>query len=277
MYEQQMKICLSRTVFVYFLVFIGFYMNGCGPTLSTPEELEKFNQASPINPEKNLGYPIGVKNYIGPYRVMPGDVLEFQMPAVLHVISSDLPEWLRPTYGRTEAEPYLVRVSQDGTITLPIAGEIQAAGKTLAQIEASVVDLYYPKYVVSRPMVVCEVKKYQRESERVFAVIGLVNKSGIFPYPADVHYNLMEALAFAGGLDMVSDPRYLKIYRQDDSGQVLYATLGIDSKSMSEAYRFTIQPGDLIYVDHTFRTRVNKFMSEVFHITVGADSRYTYN
>ena len=277
MYEQQMKICLSRTVFAYFLVFIGFYMNGCGPTLSTPEELEKFNQASPINPEKNLGYPIGVKNYIGPYRVMPGDVLEFQMPAVLHVISSDLPEWLRPTYGRTEAEPYLVRVSQDGTITLPIAGEIQAAGKTLAQIEASVVDLYYPKYVVSRPMVVCEVKKYQRESERVFAVIGLVNKSGIFPYPADVNYNLMEALAFAGGLDMVSDPRYLKIYRQDDSGQVLYATLGIDSKSMSEAYRFTIQPGDLIYVDHTFRTRVNKFMSEVFHITVGADSRYTYN
>ena len=277
MYQQQMKICLSRTVFAYFLVFIGFYMNGCGPTLSTPEELEKFNQASPINPEKNLGYPIGVKNYIGPYRVMPGDVLEFQMPAVLHVISSDLPEWLRPTYGRTEAEPYLVRVSQDGTITLPIAGEIQAAGKTLAQIEASVVDLYYPKYVVSRPMVVCEVKKYQRESERVFAVIGLVNKSGIFPYPADVNYNLMEALAFAGGLDMVSDPRYLKIYRQDDSGQVLYATLGIDSKSMSEAYRFTIQPGDLIYVDHTFRTRVNKFMSEVFHITVGADSRYTYN
>jgi polysaccharide export outer membrane protein len=276
MYEQQMKICLSRTVFTYFLVFIGFHMNGCGPTLSTPEELEKFNQASPINPEKNLGYPIGVKNYVGPYRVMPGDVLEFQMPAVLHVISSDLPEWLRPTYGRSEAEPYLVRVSQEGTITLPIVGEIQAAGKTLAQIEASVVDIYYPKYVVSRPMVVCEVKKYQRESERVFAVIGLVNKSGIFPYPADVHYNLMEALAFAGGLDMVSDPRYLKIYRQDDSGQVLYATLGVDSKSLSEAYRFTIQPGDLIYVDHTFRTRVNKFMSDVFHITVGADSRYTY-
>jgi len=105
MQEQQMRIWLSRTVFIFFIVFSGSYMNGCSPTLSTSEELEKFNQASPINPEKNLGYPIGVKNYVGPYRVMPGDVLEFQMPAVLRVISSDLPEWLRPTYGRSEAEP----------------------------------------------------------------------------------------------------------------------------------------------------------------------------
>jgi polysaccharide export outer membrane protein len=213
---------------------------------------------------------------MGPYRVMPGDVLEFEMPAVLPVISSDLPEWLRPTYGRTEAESYLARVSQAGTITLPIIGEIHVAGKTLAQIEVSVVDAYFPKYVVSRPMVVCEVKQYQSESQRVFAVIGLVNKSGVFPYPADVRYNLMEALAFAGGLDMVADPRYLKIYRQNASGKVTSATLGIDDRSLADACRLTIKPGDLIYVDHTLRTRINRFMSDVFHVTVGADTRYTY-
>jgi len=272
-----MRFWFCRLLIAYFLVFFGLYVNGCSPTISSPEELQEFNQASPINSEQNVGYPINTKSYVGPYRVIPGDVLEFQMPAVLRVISSDLPEWLRPTYGRTEAEPYLVRVSQEGNITLPIAGEISAAGKTLAQIEASVVDVYYPKYVVSRPMVVCEVKKYQRESERVFAVIGLVNKSGIFPYPADVQYNLMEALAFAGGLDMVADPRYLKIYRQDSTSQVVYATLGVDSDSLAEAYRLTIQPGDLIYVDHTLRTRANKFLSDVFHITVGANTGYIYD
>jgi polysaccharide export outer membrane protein len=277
MQNQQMKIWFSRTVFTYIVIFFGLLINGCGPTLSSPEELEEFNQAAPINSEMNLGYPINTKNYMGPYRVVPGDVLEFQMPAVLRVISSDLPEWLKPTYGRTDAEPYLARVSPSGTITLPIVGEIQAAGKTLAQIEASVVDIYYPEYVVNRPMVVCEINKYQRESERVFAVIGLVHNSGIFPYPADVQYNLMEALAFAGGLDMVADPRYLKIYRQDNSGQVLCATLGVDSDSLNKAYKFTIQPGDLIYIDHTFRTRANKFFSDVFHITVGANTGYTYD
>ena len=276
MHEHRMRIWFFWILLTNILTFCVLCINGCGPTLSSFEELQEFNQAAPINSEMNIGYPINTKSYLGPYRVISGDVLEFQMPAVLRVISSDLPEWLRPTYGRTDAEPYLVRVSQDGTITLPIVGELQAAGKTLAQIEASVVDIYYPKYVVSRPMVVCEVNKYQRESERIFAVIGLVNSSGIFPYPADVQYNLMEALAFAGGLDMVADPRYLKIYRQDDTSQVLCATLGVDDKSLSEAYRFTIQPGDLIYVDHTFRTRANKFLSEVFHITVGANTGYTY-
>jgi protein involved in polysaccharide export with SLBB domain len=256
-----------------FLVYLSLCIYGCGSGLSSAQEMEKFNQASQPDTGTALGYPANSNNYSGPYRVVSGDVLEFQMPSVLRIISSDLPEWLQPAYNRTEAEPYLVRVTQDGTITLPIIGQIQAAGYTLAQIEVSVVDAYYPKYVVSRPMVVCEVKKYQRESERVFAVIGLVNQSGVFPYPSDVHYNVMEAIAFAGGLDMVADPQYLKIYRRDSTGEVLYVTLRIDGNYLSDAYRAAIQPGDLIYVDHTLHTRINKFLAEVFHISVGAESR----
>ena len=217
----------------------------------------------------------GLKSSIGPYRVLCGDILEFQMPAVLRVISSDLPEWLRLGYGNKDIEPYLVRVNQDGTITLPIVGKLPVAGKTLAEIEASVIDAYYPKYVVNPPMVVCEVKKYQRENERIFTVIGLVNKADAFPYPPDVQYNLMEALAFAGGLDMVADPHHLKIYRQDTFGKIVSATFGIDDKYLTKAYNVIIKPGDVIYVGHTARTRLNKFFASVFHVTVGAESRYT--
>ena len=258
--------------FIFYLLFIA----GCGPKLSSPELVSEFEKAGPIKSEEYIDIDgvTGLKGHTGPYRVIPGDILEFQMPAVLRVISSDLPEWLRPVYGRRDVEPYLVRVSQTGIVTLPIVGEIPVAGKTLAQIEASVIDAYYPKYVVNPPMVVCEVKKYQRESQRVFAVIGLVKNSGVFPYPPDVQYNLMEALAFAGGLDMVADPRYLKIYRKDAGGNLVSATLGVDKKSMSDTYALVIKPGDLIYVDHTLRTRVNKFFSDVFHITIGANARY---
>lgn len=277
MQRQYMRILFVRILLTNILIFWGIYTTGCNPNLSSPQEISEFNKAGPIDSAYDFGYPSEEQTPLGPYRVVPGDVLEFQMPAVLRVISSDLPEWLRPIYGRADAEPYLVRINQNGTITLPIVGELHIAGKTLAQIEASVVDAYYPKYVVSCPMVVCEVKKYQRESERVFAVIGLVNKSGVFPYPADVQYNLMEALAFAGGFDMVADPRYLKIYRHNSSGDILCATIGVETKSMAEAYNIAIQPGDLVYVDHTVQTRVNKFLSDVFHITLGADTRYTYD
>jgi protein involved in polysaccharide export with SLBB domain len=277
MQRHQVEIRNIRIVVLSACIIFILFLSGCNPRLSSADELQKFNQARPLNFESQFGYPSGTPQLSGPYRVVPGDVLEFQMPVVMRVISSDLPEWLRPTYGRTEVEPYLVRVNQNGTITLPIVGELNVAGDTLAEIETIVVNAYYPKYVVSQPMVVCEVSKYQRESERVFAVIGLVNKSGVFPYPADVQYNLMEAIAFAEGLDMVADPRYLKIFRQDNSGKILCVTIKVDAKSMTEAYGVAIQPGDLIYVDHTLSTRFNKFMSDVFHITVGADSRYTYD
>lgn len=256
------------------LVVCIIYVFGCGPKLSTTEQILEFKKAGPIRSPSDVNSPVGLKSHVGPYRVMSGDILEFMMPVILRVISADLPEWLRPAYGHKDVESYLVRVSRTGTITLPIVGEIEVIGKTLAEIETSVIDAYFPKYVVNRPMVVCEVKKYQSESERIFAVIGLVNKSGIFSYPADVQYNLMEALAFAGGLDMIADPRYLKIYRQDVKGKVVSSTFGINKGALDDAYSLTIKPGDLIYVDHTFRTRFNKFMSEVFFITVGVDSRY---
>jgi len=263
-------------VFAWTIVLCLLSVVGCAPAPLTGEQLREFKSAGPIKSydETDVDMATGLKSSVGPYRVISGDILEFQMPAVLRVISSDLPEWLRPVYGHKDYEPYLARVSQTGKITLPIIGQIQVAGKTLAQIEASVIDAYYPQYVVTPPMVVCEIKKYQRESERVFAVIGLVNKSGVFPYPPDVQYNLMEALAFAGGLDMVANPHYLKIYRQNDNGEIVSATFGVDKKSMADAYGLMIKPGDLIYVDHTLRTRANKFLSDVFHITLGAEARY---
>ena len=244
--------------------------------MSRPDEVAKFHGAGPVKSETDSTGAVGLKGRPGPYRVVPGDILEFQMPAVLRVISSDLPEWLRPVYGHNDIEPYLARVGPAGTVTLPIVGEIPAAGRTLAEIEASAIDAYYPAYVVNLPMVVCEVKKYQSENERVFAVVGLVNKSDVFPYPPDVQYNLTEALAFAGGLDMVANPRYVKVYRQGADGEVVSATFGVDKKSLADAYNVVIKPGDVVYVDHTFRTRVNKFLADVIHITFGMGGNYSY-
>ena len=259
-------------VFLYTLVFYLPCMTGCNsPVLSSVEQVREFDKAGPLTSEGDVDNSIKVQSQIGPYRVVPGDVLELQMPIVLRVVSSEFSDWLKPTYGHRDYEPYLVRVSDAGTITLPIVGKLPAAGKTLSEIEALVIDTYYPKYVVNLPMVVCEVVKYRRENERVFTVIGLVNRANAFPYPPDVQYNLMEALAFAGGLNMTADPRYVKVFRHDTDGKIMSATFGVDSKSLVEAYGIVIKPGDVIYVDHTLRTRMNQFLSDVLQIRVGVD------
>jgi len=253
-------------VFIWLLSFLC--LSGCSPKLSKPDQLKRFSEAGPIaTGEEVIG--LGGAHHIGPYRVVPGDILEFQMPAVLRVISAEFTEWLKPVYGRKDYESYLARISGDGTVTLPIVGQISVVNRTLSEIEALVIDAYYPKYVVHRPMVVCEIMKYQRESERVFTVMGLVRSPNAFPYPPDVQYNLMESLAYAGGLDMVADPRFVKVYRQDNTGEIVSATFSVDSKSFQDAYAVAIKPGDVIYVDHTLRTRANLFIADVFNFRVG--------
>jgi protein involved in polysaccharide export with SLBB domain len=273
----RMHFCKFSTAIIYPILFLIFslILIGCSPKLSTEEEIKKFEQAGPLITGSENGDVEGEIQRGGPYHVLAGDILEFQMPAVLRVVSSDLLEWLRPSQGHNDVESYLARVNDSGMITLPIIGQIDAGGKTLAEIESSVINAYYPKYVVNPPMVVCEVKKYKNENERVFAVLGLVTKPDAFPYPPDVQYNLMEALAFAGGLDLVADPRYVQIYRRDPSGEILAATFSIGNESLTQASNVIIKPGDIIYVEHTLRTRTNRFLSDVLRITVGADARYS--
>ena len=140
-----------KAVSTYGLALVCFFLSlvGCGPQLSSSEQVGKFERAGPLAVEEHI-VGLGGVRHRGPYRVVPGDILEFQMPVVLRVISSEFSEWLRPIYGHKDVEPYLVRVSDSGTITLPIVGELPAGGRTLSQIEALVIDAYHPKYVVLR-------------------------------------------------------------------------------------------------------------------------------
>jgi protein involved in polysaccharide export with SLBB domain len=245
---------------------------GCGQSLSSPEQIREFEKAGPITPRVAIDDSDEPETRLGPYEVVPGDLLELQIPPIVRVISSDVEGLIKVGLDK-DLRPYSCRVSDAGNITLPIVGEMPVAGKTVGEIESMIVDAYYPKYVVYVPMVVCEVAKYERENERVFTVMGLVNRPNTYPYPPDVHYNLTEAMGFAGGLNMVADPRYVKIYRQNVDGEIVSATFGVGTDSRADAYDIVIKPGDVICVDHTFRTRTNEFFAGLFHVGVGAEAR----
>lgn len=245
---------------------------GCSPTLSSPEQIREFNMAGPTLSNEAVNSTDGGAAHAGPYIVIPGDLLELQIPAIVRNVSYDVSSLARSDL-EEGTKPYSARVNDAGDITLPIVGDMHVAGKTVAEIEALIVNAYYPTYVVSLPMVVCQVAEYQNENERVFTVIGLVNRPNTFPYLPDVRYNLTEALAFAGGINMVADPRYVKVYRQKSSGEIMHIVVGIDDKSLSDACNVAIKPGDVVSVDNTFRTRTNQFLAGLFHVGVGADFR----
>jgi len=100
--------------------------------------------------------------------------------------------------------------------------------------------------------------------DRSFTVYGLVKKSGIFEYPAPRRFNLMQALATAGGVDENAAPRYASIYRKRPDGTILGATFKIDGTDLENASNIFIKDGDVIAVDHTQGSWLRQFFSQVF-------------
>jgi len=107
----------------------------------------------------------------------------------------------------------------------------------------------------------------------LFSVVGLVNRPGNFPYPSDVQYNLMQALAFAGGFNLAADPRYASVYRLKPDGTIASAIFKLvnvkKSLQFTDALNVHIKPGDIIAVEHTPRTRTKLFLDRVFRINIG--------
>ena len=113
----------------------------------------------------------------------------------------------------------------------------------------------------------------ERIKPQTVSVIGLVARPGSFPYPPQVQYTLAEALALAGGLDMVAEPHYVSVYRFRADGTIAAATFQFVRSSgpehLTEALALRIKPGDVISVEHTLRTRTNVFLDRIVRIQLG--------
>lgn len=176
--------------------FAAVFLAGCRgePRLSGSEQVKAFELAGPITPKVDLDQLLTAKNNYDTYTVGTGDVLELQMPTILTAVSPKLYKDLR--YQQQQVQPYLCRVSDSGTIALPMLGQINVVGKTLAQIETEIVNAYYPKYIVSLPSVVCTVKEYYLKS---VTVVGAVVQPGVYKLQSN-EMSLVNALMKAGGI-----------------------------------------------------------------------------
>ena len=259
--SSHLDLCAMRRRFVLkFLavMLVSIYATGCSDEVapSSVKQLAKFDNAGPLH--------VPGKSHTGvtAHRILTGEVLELSMPAVLRVTTIEEPA------AADKANPYAVRVSEGGTISLPIVGEIEVAGKTLAQVELAIIDAYFPKYAATRPSVFA---KLVEELEQLpITVIGLVNRSGSFPYPSNMRYNLMQAIGLAGGLNLDVEPRYAMVYRLKANGEIVNATFNItDGEQLANAMTTRIKPGDIVAVEHTPRTRSNAFLNKVFRVSIG--------
>jgi polysaccharide export outer membrane protein len=105
-----------------------------------------------------------------------------------------------------------VIVRPDGFISLPLAGQIAAGGKTPDQLEAAVAEAL-GKYLKDVPHVTASV--IQLSGYKIY-VLGKVNRPG--EYPINRQTDVMQALALGGGLNQFAAENKIVVLRRDANG-----------------------------------------------------------
>jgi polysaccharide export outer membrane protein len=106
-----------------------------------------------------------------------------------------------------------VLVRPDGGITVPLGGEIPAAGHTVEDVRG-VIDERLRKYI-PRPEVTVVLR--QSLGNQIF-VIGKVNKPG--QYPINRPVDVMQALSLAGGMTPFAASDDIRVLRRDGENQI---------------------------------------------------------
>jgi protein involved in polysaccharide export with SLBB domain len=190
----------------------------------TDAELARFLAAGPVIPEVDGAALLSALPAPGPYRVVCGDVLEIQAPNTFFESSPE------QATGALRTGTHAVRVDREGTIEVPLAGELEVRGRTLPEIEQEIAAAVYPKYLTRPPSILASVKEHHRVG---VTVLGAVSTPGLHYLRSD-RMSLYGALAEAGGIvgsgNIVVGARLIHISRpgeEGDSGPILLPVQGL--------------------------------------------------
>jgi polysaccharide export outer membrane protein len=197
-------------------------MAGSGEALAADADTSMAGLAATSRPEEPGKLGAGASSQ-ETYELQAGDVL-------------DISVWKEADLTRE------VLVRPDGSFSFPLAGEIDARGKTVENVRAILVDRLQ-KYVPS-PAVAVAVK--QIGGNRIY-VVGKVNKAGDFPLtnPLDV----MQAISLAGGVTPYAAVNHIVILRRQNGQQKLLRFRYSDvARGRALDQNIQLQSGDTVVV-----------------------------
>lgn len=138
------------------------------------------------------------------------------------------------------------RVSNDGTILVPLIGSVRVAGGSVQDAAQAIRQKLKKGYLVN-PQVTISVTEF---SKRRFTVMGQVQHGGTFTLPDERTLDLLQAIGMAGGYTKIANPGKVTVQRYS-SGKP--STFKLNAKAMAQGKdkHFEILPGDVITVDES--------------------------
>jgi polysaccharide export outer membrane protein len=154
-----------------------------------------------------------------------GDVVHFQRGDTVNVTFSGTVE---------QIDPHQEQIKEDGTITLPLIGKVQAIGKTAGELQNEIHDLYVPQYYVRLTVTV-------KPGDLVYYVSGEVQGSGRQLYVGET--TVTKAITSAGGLNNFASH---KVWLIRASGQRI--KVDYDDALQDPSKDLPVYPGDQVNV-----------------------------
>jgi polysaccharide biosynthesis/export protein len=164
------------------------------------------------------------------YRIQPGDQL------AITVLEDD-------TLNRE------VLVLPDGSISVPLAGTISAAGRSVDAVENTISDLLASNFAVRPSVFVSVVAVNELGLTFPIYVVGQVGEPGVREVEAGT--TLLQAIALAGGLDRFAATKRIQLRRRDPAtGQerlYIFNYRAVERGGAIESM-ITLREGDVILV-----------------------------
>ena len=209
---------LKSDYFALALLLAGVVFAGRTASAQTKPEPTK-PPSAPVNPSGTSVDAVGAPVDPNKYLIGPEDVLFVK---VWRENDFTLPVAVRP----------------DGKITMPLVGEVQAAGQTPLQLTKTITELL-TKYI-NNPEVTIFVTEVRSKK---YYIIGEVLRAGAFPLVTPT--TVLEALVNAGGFKEFANTKKIKILR---GNKVLNFNYNDVTKAKHLEQNIYVENGDKIIV-----------------------------
>ena len=144
--------------------------------------------------------------------------------------------WKNPDLSKT------VTVRPDGKISLPLIGDVPAAGQTAAQLAETVTE---------------KLKTYYREPAQVTVIVAQINSYAIYllgevrlqgKYVVKSGTTILQAISLAGGLTPFASPNKMTLRRRGPEGKESILLIRYEDVLAGHQANFILKPGDTIIV-----------------------------
>jgi polysaccharide biosynthesis/export protein len=220
-----MKSLTHLAYVVFFVTTLLLCGSLFGQTANVSRDVAKSSGASPVAPSAQPDAPSRNARPDNTFIIGNDDVLAINV-------------WNEPQLTKQQ-----LPVRSDGMISLPLIGDVQAAGRTPPQLEQDITDRL--KAFITNPQVAVIVQEIKSQN---FNILGQVTKPGSYPLTSGI--TIVDAIAIAGGFKDFAKKKGIYILRQNPAGIELKYSFNYDEfiKGKDTKQNILLKPHDTLIV-----------------------------